>query len=157
MIHVPLFFGVVGRPLSFGTGHITIQCGGSLIGVPFVANGSVALQSVPPASMYAMPGFVFVGFALWAAQSAPHCIVAASAHIASSPTTAGWPGMHVHPLVPLRSTVMLPLASMSATVACAVIEAGPAESARAIFWSLVSVAAEAAATVGASAGGATAK
>src|ERR1700681_301703 len=59
--------------------------------------------------------------------------------------------MQVQPLVPLRSTVMLPLASMSATVAWAVIEAGPAESARATFWSLVSVAAEAAATVVASA------
>src|ERR1700681_4017012 len=100
MIHVPLFFGVVGRPLSFGTGHMIIQCGGSLIGVPFVANGSLALQSVPPASMYAIPGFALVRFGLCANQSAPHCIVAASAHIGSSPTTPTWPGMHVQALVP---------------------------------------------------------
>src|ERR1700676_4402711 len=55
--------------------------------------------------------------------------------------------MHVQPLVPLRRTVMVPLASMSATVAWAVTDAGPADNARAIFWSLVSPAAEAAATV----------
>src|ERR1700681_3271995 len=57
--------------------------------------------------------------------------------------------MHVHPLVPLRRTVILPLVSTSATVAWAVIDGGPADSARAIFWSLVSPAAEATATVAA--------
>jgi hypothetical protein len=29
MIQVPVFFGVVGRPLLFSTGHMIIQCGGS--------------------------------------------------------------------------------------------------------------------------------
>src|SRR5271166_4558385 len=54
-------------------------------------------------------------------------------HIASSPTTPTWPGTQVYALVPLRRTFMLPLSSMSATVACAATAAGAAESARAIL------------------------
>src|ERR1700736_3281483 len=112
MIHVPVLRGVVGSPDDLSTGHRIIQWGGSLIGVPFVANGSLALQSEPPANMYMMPGFVLVGFGLWANQSSPHCIDAASAQNGSSPTTPTCPGTQVQPLLPLRSTVILPLSSM---------------------------------------------
>src|SRR5215469_10462834 len=117
MIHVPVCLGVVGNPLTLGSnGHIIIQCGGSLIGVPLVAKGSVALQSVPPASMYITPGTVLVGFGLCAIKSPAHCIAAPSAHIATSPTTPGCPGAQVKPLLPSRRTVILPCSSKSTTL-----------------------------------------
>jgi hypothetical protein len=56
MIQVPVRFGVDGSPVAPALkGHMIIQWGGSLIGVPDVAFGSFALQSVPPAIMYSMP------------------------------------------------------------------------------------------------------
>src|SRR5580704_12035652 len=80
-----------------------------------------------------MPGCVFVGFGLCALKSAAHCIDAASAHIGGSPTTLGFPGMQVNPLLPSRSTTVLPCSSLSITRAWLVISMGPAERARAIF------------------------
>jgi len=54
MIHVPVCLGVAGKLVLAGSkGHMIIQWGGSLMGAPEVAYGSVALQSVPPASMSA--------------------------------------------------------------------------------------------------------
>src|SRR5271167_389624 len=60
----------------------------------------------------------------------------ASPHMATSPTTPGWPGKQVHPLFPSRSVVMFPFASMSTILASFAIEAGPADMARLILASL---------------------
>ena len=65
MIQVPVSLGIVGNPVLAGSkGHMIIQWGGSLIGVPEVASGALALQSVPPANMYSIPGSEFVGLGL---------------------------------------------------------------------------------------------
>ena len=70
MIHAPFCFGSAGRPVVFGSkGHKIFQCGGSVIGVPEMAYGSVALQSEPPCNMYSMPGSVLVGLGCKARKS----------------------------------------------------------------------------------------
>src|SRR6202008_615924 len=52
MIHAPVCLGSAGRPVVFGSkGHRIFQCGGSLMGVPEMAFGSVALQSEPPCNI----------------------------------------------------------------------------------------------------------
>jgi len=49
MIQVPVSFGLSGNPVALGSnGQMIAQCGGSLTGVPPVAQGSVALGLVPP-------------------------------------------------------------------------------------------------------------
>src|SRR4029077_735701 len=83
--------------------------------------------------MYVMPGTVLVGFGLCALKSANHCSEAASAHSGGSPTTLGFPGIQVNPLLPSRSTVILPWASVSTIRAKLVTAGGPAESARVIL------------------------
>src|SRR5215475_2301657 len=80
-----------------------------------------------------MPGTVFVGFGLRALKSAAHCIDGASAHIGGSPTTFGFPGMQVKPLVPSRTTTIFPCVSVSTIRADLAISGGPADIARAIF------------------------
>src|SRR5271155_5172593 len=80
-----------------------------------------------------MPGAVLVGLGLCSAKSMNHCMDASSAHMAGSPTPVGSPGMQVNPLVPARRIVILPCASISATVAALATSGGAAESARAIL------------------------
>jgi hypothetical protein len=65
MIQVPVCFGSTDNPVVFGsTGHMIIQCGGSLIGVPEVALGSLALNLFPPTdvfnSWFGVRGLAFV-------------------------------------------------------------------------------------------------
>src|ERR1700726_1425438 len=84
-----------------------------------------------------MPGSVLVGLALCALKSADHCIAAASAHIGGSPTARGFPGIHVKPLFPSRSTT-IPCAFVSMILADFATPAGPADIALAIFVCVVS-------------------
>ncbi len=68
---------VVGSPVAFGSnGHMIIQCGPIAISGLVLSNGSESLLCVAPASMYVIPGTVFVGFGLCAAKSIIHCIEA---------------------------------------------------------------------------------
>src|SRR5277367_7051817 len=92
-----------------------IQCGPTVIAGLVLSYGSESLRCVAPASIYVIPGTVFVGFGLWALKSAAHCIEAASAHIGGSPITFGLPGMQVNPFVPSRRTIIFPLTSVSTT------------------------------------------
>src|SRR5580700_4515116 len=87
-----------------------------------------------------MPGTVLVGLGLRALKSAAHCIDAASAHMGGSATTFGLPGIQVKPLLPSRSTTILPRASVSTILAELAISVGPADMARAIFTCAVSFA-----------------
>jgi hypothetical protein len=58
---------------------------------------------------------------------------AASAHIGGSPMTFGFPGKHVKPLFPSRTTTVLPCESVSTMRADLAISGGPADTARAIL------------------------
>src|SRR6202022_4452592 len=78
------------------------------------------------------------GFGLLARKSDAHCIDAASMHIGGSPTTFGFPGMHVKPLLPSRKITLLPCASVSTIHADSEMSSGPADIARAIFSCAVS-------------------
>src|SRR5258708_1383431 len=78
-----------------------------------------------------MPGPVLVGLGLCALKSADHCIAAASAHMGGSPIIRGFPGIHVKPLFPSRSTTA-PRPSVSTIRADFATSAGPADIARAI-------------------------
>jgi hypothetical protein len=66
--------------------------------------GITALRA--PASIYVIPGIVFVGLGLCTLASANHRSEAASAHIGESPITSGLPGMQVKPLLPSRRTTV---------------------------------------------------
>src|SRR5512135_885955 len=97
--------GVEDRPLVFAsTGHMIIQCGPdftqSAPGAGLVAKGSVLLASVPPASMYMIPGALLPGFGARAIHAPAHFIPSASAHIGSGPGVPGLSGRQVQPLVP---------------------------------------------------------
>jgi len=59
-------------------------------------------------------------------------------HIGGSPTTFGFPGMHVKPLLPSRKITLLPWVSVSTIVAAWATLAGPADIARAILTSFES-------------------
>ena len=85
-----------------------------------------------------IPGTVFVGFGLCTLKSANHCSDAASAHRAGSPTTLGFPGIQVNPLLPSRKTVVFPCSSVSTMRAPFTTSGGPADCARAIFAWVVS-------------------
>src|SRR5262249_9451921 len=71
--------------------------------------------------------------------SGHHCIDGPSAHIGGSPMTFGMPGMQVKPLDPSRKTTVCPWASLSMIFADWAISAGPADMARSIFVSVVSL------------------
>src|SRR3954467_12228124 len=73
-----------------------------------------------------------------------HLPALASKHIGSGPGVVGASGMHVQPLLPLRMTVMLPLASAVTIDALCASDAGAADSALAtgsfdVFVSLIEV------------------
>lgn len=110
-----------------------IQCGGTVIGGLVLSYGSESLRCVAPASMYVIPGMMFVGFGLWALKSACHCMEAASMHIAGSPIAFGWPGIHVKPFIPSRKTTVFPFESISTMRADFATSGGPADIARAIL------------------------
>jgi hypothetical protein len=59
-------------------------------------------------------------------------------HIAGSPTTFGFPGMQVKPLLPSRKITLLPCASVSMIRADSEMSSGPADIARAILSCVVS-------------------
>jgi len=86
-MYAPVSLGAAGNPVVFGSkGHMIIQCGPILIVGFVMSNGSDVLHHwVPPASMYVMPGTLFVGFGFRALKSAAHCIEGASMHTAGSP------------------------------------------------------------------------
>src|SRR6478736_6178994 len=96
-----------------------------LLAVGLVAQGSVLLASVPPASMYMKPTLPAGGafFSTHAMTQSTDCL---SMHMGSGPGVAGLSGMQVKPLVPLRSVRILPSASMTMTVASFATLAGAA-------------------------------
>jgi hypothetical protein len=133
-MYAPVSRCLTGNPVALGSnGHMIIQCAGTVIGGLVVSYGSESLRWVAPASIYVIPGTVFVGFGLCALKSAAHCIDAASAHIGGSPMTLGFPGMHVKPFVPSRKMATFPCASISTMRADLAISGGPADIARAIL------------------------
>src|SRR4029077_2392053 len=139
MIQAPVCLASVDSPVVLGSkGQRTIQCGGSLMGVPEVALGSLALQSVAPSSMYSMPGSVLVGLGFCDMKSLSQRSAAALAQKVASPTTPGCPGKQVNPFVPSCNTVSTPFSSRSTTLAPLAMSEGAAASARAIFAALVS-------------------
>ena len=62
-------------------------------------------------------------------EASAHFIAFASTHIGSGPGVVGLSGMQVQPLLPLRRTFELPLASMTTIDALWAIDAGAADSA----------------------------
>src|ERR1700761_7374011 len=139
-MYAPVDLCTVGKPEVFGSkGHSIIQCGPILIGGSVLSNGSESLRWVAPASIYSIPGTFVVGRGLPSSRSRFHCTATLSSHIGGMPTPSGLPGTQVQSLVPLRSTVMAPCGPISATVASLVMLAGPADRARAILASTVSV------------------
>src|SRR2546430_15065590 len=83
-----------------------MTCGPVLIqwlaAVGLAAYGSVLLASVPPASMYMRPIFP-AGGVWWCRYASIHAPAFLSQHIGSGPGVSGLSGMHVKPLLPLRS------------------------------------------------------
>jgi hypothetical protein len=62
-----------------------IQCGPILIVGLVMSYGSEVLHHcVPPASMYVIPGVLFVGIGFRALKSAAHCMEGASMHTGGS-------------------------------------------------------------------------
>src|SRR6266403_5168577 len=87
-----------------------------LVAVGLAAYGSVLLASVPPANMYMNPIFP-AGGVLWFRYASIQSPAFLSQHIGSGPGVAGLSGMHVKPLVPLRTVRIPPLASGATIVA----------------------------------------
>src|SRR5262249_58790164 len=101
-----------GSPVAFASnGHMIIQCGPTVIAGLVLSFGSESLRWVAPASMYVIPGTVFVGLGLCALASANHCKEAASTHMGGSPIRLGLPGMQAKPFLPSRRTTGFPLPS----------------------------------------------
>ena len=69
------------------------------------------------------------GGGLWPIHACAHLAALASMHIGSGPGVAGLSGMQVQPLLPLRSSVILPSAPTVITDALCAIDAGAADSA----------------------------
>src|SRR4030095_8454181 len=69
------------------------------------------------------------GGGLWFSIAAIHLPALASKHIGSGPGVVGESGMQVQPLVPLRTSVILPLASAVTIEAFFASDAGAADSA----------------------------
>src|SRR6476620_1443856 len=78
--------------------------------------------------MYIKPT-LFAGGGLWPTHAWTHCAAFLSKHIGSGPGVSGASGMQVHPLLPLRSSVIAPFASTVTTDASCAIAAGAADSA----------------------------
>src|SRR5712671_2061867 len=81
-----------------------------LVAVGLAAYGSVLLASVPPASMYMNPTFP-AGGVLWFRYASIQSPAFLSQHIGSGPGVAGLSGIHVKPLLPLRSVRIPPFGS----------------------------------------------
>src|SRR2546430_2727275 len=107
-----------------------------LLAVGFAAYGSVLVAAVPPASMYMNP--IFPPGGVWGGRYASiHPPAFLSQHIGSGPGVSGLSGIHVKPLLPLRSVRIPPFGSGATMVAFSATFLGPAFMAPAISSSSV--------------------
>src|SRR4030088_2536807 len=107
-----------------------------LVAVGLAAYGSVLLASVPPASTYMNPTFPAGGVFLCRYASI-HSPAFLSQHMGSGPGVSGLSGIHVKPLVPLRSVRIPPFGSGATMVASSATFLGAAFMALAISSSSV--------------------
>src|SRR5580704_12056359 len=122
----PLLRTVVGRPFAAAlNGHVIIQCGPIGIAGLVRSAGLVLLLCVAPHSMYIVPGAVLVGLGFLSIASIIHCMPIGFMHIGGAPILFSSPGTQTHSFEPFASTIMLPSAAMSATVASFVTTSGP--------------------------------
>src|SRR5215471_10240711 len=93
-----------------------------LSAVAAFAYGSVLLAPLSPLSMYATPTVFGLGGSFLFIQASPHACHSLSRHIAS-PTISS---MHIHPLVPARTSFIWPSAPMPITAAFLPMSGGAA-------------------------------
>src|SRR4051794_17037009 len=106
-----------------------MTCGPVSTHLPFAGfspHGSMLLASLPPWSMYIRPTLL-AGGGLCAIHASAHFMPLASMHIGSFPGVCGLSGMQVQPLVPWRTVVTAPLASIVMIAASCAIDAGAAD------------------------------
>src|SRR5882762_2417295 len=93
-----------------------------LSAVGFVAYGSVLLAPLSPLSMWATPTVFGFGGSFLFIQASPQACHSLSRHIESPARSS----MHIHPLVPARSSFILPSAPMPMTAALRPMSGGAA-------------------------------
>src|ERR1700730_559488 len=99
-----------------------------LSAVGFVAYGSVLLAPLSPLSMYATPTVCGFGGSFLFIQASPQACQVLSRHMESPARSS----MHIHPLVPARSSFILPSAPVPMTAALRAMSGGAALTAFAI-------------------------